>query len=381
VARRASSAQIVPQLCLVGRSSRPPMCSRSPSDPTWHSTQMFFDDTIRDALLHKHGSKLSSHRPEYFALATDPTRQQQRAWVNRTLSSLDSDGANALFHNLQTPGRFIESYNELAVAAILQTTGMKLGYERDIQRKTPDFLALDADDHPTHIVEVLNRKKPKAVDAADRRWQELIDRFAVIDEAWRVRVARFSGDRGGPHADEAIHLVRVTEKWLTSNPIAINAGWSIGDYVFSVVAKSPGTQVELLTPIEEVWVDSDTLAKAIRDKVSRYDDLAEQLGIPLVVVVGADDNLAVSSDTVKSALGGQLTVSVNLNVWGVGTGSTKSRPMKMHATDAPRSWNAVLSAVGWLEAAIGEPGVMTLFPYDRAVRHHGIASSNQLVLR
>jgi hypothetical protein len=342
---------------------------------------VFFDDTVRDALLHKHGSKLATHRPEYFALATDPTREQQRAWVNRTLASLDSDGANAIFHNLQTPGRFIESYNELAVSAILQTTGMKLAYEPDIQNKTPDFLALDANHRPTHIVEVLNRKKPKAVDAADGRWQELVDRFAVIDEAWRVRVARFSGDRGGPRADEAIHLVRETEKWLTSNPVAINAGWSIGDYAFSVVAKSPATHLELLTPVEEVWVDSDTLAKDIRDKVSRYDDLAEQLGVPLIVVVGADDNLAISSDIVKSALGGQLTVSINLNVWGVGTGSTKSRPMKMHATDAPRNWNAVLSAVGWVEAAIDEPGVMTLFPYDQAVRHHAIASSKQVILR
>jgi hypothetical protein len=258
---------------------------------------------------------------------------------------------------------------------------VNLAYEREIQRKTPDFLALDADDRPTHIVEVLNRKKPNAVDAADTRWRELIDRFVVMDEAWRLRVARFSGARGGPQGDEAIHLVRETEKWLTSNPVAINAGWSIGDYAFTVVAKSPGTHLELLTPIEEVWVDSDTLAKDIRDKVSRYDDLAAQLGVPLIVVVGADDNLAVSSDVVKSALGGQLTVSINLNVWGVGTGSTKSKPMKMHATDAPRSWNPVLSAVGWLEAAIDEPGVMTLFPYDQTVRHHGIASSKQVILR
>ena len=176
-------------------------------------------------------------------------------------------------------------------------------------------------------------------------------------------------------------MVRETEKWLTSNPIAVNEGWSIGDYAFTVVAKSPGTQTELLTSIEEVWVDSDTLAKDIRDKVSRYDDVAEQLGVPLIVVVGADDNLAVSSDIVKSALGGQLSVSLNLNVWGIGTGSTKSRPMKMHATDAPRGWNAALSAVGWLAAAIDEPGVMTLFPYDQAARHHGIAASNRLVVR
>jgi hypothetical protein len=55
--------------------------------------------------------------------------------------------------------------------------------------------------------------------------------------------------------------------------------------------------------------------------------------------------------------------------------------MKMHATDAPRGWNAALSAVGWLAAAIDEPGVMTLFPYDQAARHHGIAASNRLVVR
>ena len=347
----------------------------------WHSTQMFFDDTVRDALLDKHGAKLASHRPEHFALATYPAREAQRAWVNQTLARLDSGGAESLFGKMQTQGRFLQSYNELAVAAILQTPGMKLAYEREIRGKTPDFLALDPDDRPTHIIEVLNRSRPKAVDAADRRWQELTDRFALFDKPWRLRVARFSGDRGGPYSDEALHMVRETKKWLTSNPIAVNEGWSIGDYAFTVVAKSPGTQFELLTPIEEVWVDSDTLAKDIRDKVSRYDDVAEQLGVALIVVVGADDNLAVSSDIVKSALGGQLSVSLNLNVWGIGTGSTKSRPMKMHATDAPRSWNTALSAVGWLEAAIDQPGVITLFSDDKAARHHGIASSHQVVLR
>ena len=348
---------------------------------TWHSTQVFFDDTIREALLDKHGYKRASHRPEHFALATYPAREGQRSWVNQTLASLGSGGAESLFRNVQTQGRFLQSYNELAVAAILQTLGMKVAYEREIQGKTPDFLALDPDDRPTHIVEVLNRKRPKAVEAADRRWQELADRFALIDKPWRLRVARFSGDRGGPYSDEALHMVRETEKWLTSNRIAVNEGWSIGDYAFTVVAKSPGTQLELLTPMEEVWVDSDTLAQDIRDKVSRYDDVAEKLGVPLIVVVGADDNLAVSSDIVNSALGGQLSVSLNLNVWGIGTGSTKSRPMKMHATDAPRSWNTALSGVGWLEAAIDEPGTITLFSYAKAARHHGIASSNRVVLR
>jgi hypothetical protein len=294
---------------------------------------------------------------------------------------LDPPGAESLFRNLQTPGRFLQSYNELAVAAILQTPGMKLAYERDIQGKTPDFVALDAGDSPTQIIEVVNRKRSKPVDAADGRWQELSDRFARIDKPWRLRVARFSGERSGPYADVAIHLVRETDKWLTSNPIAVSEGWAVDDYTFLVVAKSPGTQLELLTPIEEVWVDSDTLARAIQEKVSRYAGLAEQLDVPLVVVVGAEDTLAVSADIVKSALSGQLSVSVNLNIFGVGMGSSTSGPLKMHTTDAPRPWNAALSAVGWLEAGIDEPGVMTLFPHDKSARHHGITSSDLVVVR
>jgi hypothetical protein len=341
---------------------------------------MFFDGPTRDALLIRHGSKLASRRPEHFALATDAIRERQRAWVNRTLANLDPQGAESLFRNLQTQGRFLQSYNELAVAAILQAAGMKLAYERDIQGKTPDLVAFDASDEPTHIVEVLNRKRPKPVDAADRRWNELTDRFARIDKPWRLRVARISGERSGPYPDVAIKLARETEKWLTSNPTAVGQGWAMGDYTFLVVAKSPGTQLELLTPIEEVWVDSDTLAEHIREKVSRYADLAEHLGVPLVVVVGADDTLAVTSEIVRSALNGQLSVSLNLNLFGVGTGSSKSAPLKLHATNAPRAWNAALSAVAWLKAGIDDPGVMTLFPYGKSALHHRIASSNHVVL-
>lgn len=267
------------------------------------------------------------------------------------------------------------------MASILQLVGLKLGYERKIRGKTPDFVALDASNSPTQIIEVLNRRRPKSVDAADRRWQELCDRFRRIDIPWRVRVARLSGDRTGPYADVAIQLVRKTENWLVSNPVAVGDGWAIDDYTFLVVAKSPGTQLELLTPLEEVWVDSDTLADEIRTKVSRYAGLAHQLGIPLIVVVGADDTLAVTSDIVKSALSGQLTLSVNLNIFGVGTGRSTSAPLKMHATDAPREWNPALSAVGWLGAGVDEPGVITLFAYDKSARHHGIPASRQVILR
>jgi hypothetical protein len=300
--------------------------------------------------------------------------------VNQALANLDPRGAASLYHNLQTQGRFLQSYNELAVAAILQGAGLKLAYERELNGRTPDFLALDGSDRPTHIIEVLNQKRPKPVDAADRRWKELSDRFEGVSQPWRLRVARISGERSGPYADLAIHMVRETEKWLASKQIGIWDGWAIDDYTFLVVAKSPGTHLELLTPIEEVWVDSDTLAEEIRKKVSRYAELAQRLDTPLIVVVGADDALAVSSDIVKSALGGQLSVSVNLNIFGVGTGKSTSAPLKMHPTDAPRVWNSALSAVGWLKAGIDEPGAMTLFPYDKAQRHHGIAPSSQIVM-
>ena len=341
---------------------------------------MFFDEATKRTLLKKHGSKLATHRPEHFALATDPTRERQRAWVNETLAKLDLDGANTLFHNLQTQGRFLQSYNEAAAAAILQAGGMKLAYEREINGKTPDFIGVDAADRPTHIIEVLNRKKPQAADAGDARWEELTARFARIEKSWRLRVARVSGDRSGPYPDEAIHMVRETEQWLASTPVAVWDGWTIGDYSFLVVAGSPGTLLELLTPVEEVWVDSDTLAQLIQEKVSRYADLAQQLEIPLLVTVAADDALAVTAEMVKSALRGQLSVSVNLNLFGVGEGRSTSAPLKMHPTDAPRVWNSALSAVGWLKAGIDDPGQMKVFPYSKAARHQGIPASPHIVI-
>jgi len=86
------------------------------------------------------------------------------------------------------------------------------------------------------------------------------------------------------------------DKWPASDYITFGEECSNGEYTFVVVAKSPGTYVELLTPVEEVWVDSDALARGIRGKVSRYAGLAEQLDAPLIVVVGADDTLAVVAE-------------------------------------------------------------------------------------
>jgi hypothetical protein len=76
-------------------------------------------------------------------------------------------------------------------------------------------------------------------------------------------------------------------------------------------------------------------------------DVAEQLDVPLVVVVGADDTLAVTSEIVKSALGGQLSISLNLNMFGVGTGPSTSNAVEV-ARDRRTAWmecSAVCGAV------------------------------------
>jgi len=342
---------------------------------------MFFDDTLRLSLLSKYGSGLATYRPEHYALATDPAREQQRAWVNRALEQLGGRGAETLFHNLETRGRFLQSYNELAIAAILQGAGGSLAYERRLESKTPDFVVLDPSDRITHIIEVVNQKRPKPADATDKRWRELSDRFARVEQPWRLRVANQPHIQGGPAPDLAKYMVNEIGRLLASEPVRVGDLLANDAYSFLVVAPSPGTHVELLTPVEEVWVDSDTLASGIRDKVSRYADLANQLDVPLIVVVGADDTLAVSADFVRSALGGPLTLALNLNPFGVGTGSTKSRSLRMHATDAPRVWNSALSAVGWLQAGIDIPGTIDLFPYDKAARYHGVLPTPQIRAR
>jgi hypothetical protein len=117
-------------------------------------------------------------------------------------------------------------------------------------------------------------------------------------------------------------------------------------------------------PHSELWSTSDQLVPIITEKVNKYAELCAELGVPLIVVVAADPRQSVTVDTVRGAVVGALTVSVNLDPFTDSPSS--SGPLKLYPTDQVRRWHPCLSAVGWLQAGIDDPGTLTLFSHQYA---------------
>lgn len=105
---------------------------------------------------------------------------------------------------------------------------------------------------------------------------------------------------------------------------------------------------------------------AISDKVSRYTGLADSLDVPLLVVLAAEPALPLSKDFLGRALAGVQALTIAFDPFRPGPIATG--PMRLNEQDVPAAFDPVLSAVGWLQTGIDQPGSMTLFHVLSAAR-------------
>ena len=323
-----------------------------------------FDDAWRSRLLEQFAGHLAADRPECWELATAHERKAQRDWVNAALERLPEHGRNRIFEHLLENKRFIQSYNELAVAAILIDAGYSVTYELNLYGQTPDLAVHSTAGRLLAIVEVANRLLPAAVDSQATRWEKLRSRVQRIPVPMLIRVVKKDGTAEGPDDGISKKIAHELRAWMTSAEFTHGVAGDYAGFYWIAAERLPGTHADLLVPREEIWANSDALVPTITEKVDAYAALCTRLDVPLIVVVAADPRHSIGSGLVQGAVEGKLTLTVNLNLLKVGPSS--SGPLKMHATDAPHRWDPALSGVGWLQTGIDEPGSLTLFNHHHA---------------
>ena len=314
--------------------------------------------------MRKHGKQLPADRPEYWELAASSDRAAQRMWLNAALGRMGPDARQHLFENICDSGRFVPTYNEAAVASILLDAFVKVEYEPTLNGQTPDLVVRSDDGAVQLIVEVANRLLPEAADAKAKRWEQLRGRLQRWAAPWLVRGIRVEGPNDAPTADVIRPMATLLGRWLSRADAAQWDECRVGDFGFVIMQRLPGSHADLLIPHSELWYTSDRLVPIVTEKVNTYASLCADLGVPLVVVVAADPRSSVTVDTVRGAVTGALTLSMKLDMFA--DGPTSSGPLKLHQTDEARRWHPCLSAVGWLQAGIDDPGTLTLFSHQYA---------------
>jgi hypothetical protein len=336
-----------------------------------------FTEELREQYLRDYGSHLPANRPECFALATAEDRQAQRQWVNAALRLLPEPGRSSIFGHLLNSRRFLQSYHELAVGDILMDAGYQVEYEPDLGGFTPDLVARNPDGTVRAIFEVANRLLPKKVDAEARGWEHVRSRILRIPIPWLIQVSREDGSTAAPDVNAEKWIAHELQRCLSASDLTVGDSFQGERCFWTVVQQLPGTHADLVIPRREVWANSDKEVAPITQKVNTYAPLVTKLGVPFIVVVAADPRHSIGLATIRSAMEGKLTLTVNLNPFHVGPSS--SGPIKWHRTDQIRKWDPALSAVAWLDAGIDHPGTLTIL--DHQFRHlsAGLPIGNRII--
>ncbi len=339
---------------------------------------MVFDDPFAAAAEKKWGSKPRRQRPSFWHVATADDRDEQRVWINGATAALPEPGRSKMMRHLRDDRRFLGVYSELAVAAILQSAGMVPEYEPNLGGGTPDFYVPLVGGRPL-IVEAHTRFRADEVRREALRWEELRDRVAEIGAPFGVGLER-SGDRSRPPSSGAAkQIARQLRRWLLLSSTRVGDVTDAAGYRFRVVGEVVGVRAQFLAPLGGGWIDSNAVADVIREKLSKYKRVADELDAVLLIVLAAESLAPLDLAMIDSALAGRLMTSVSLDVFDPG-GST-SHTVKLHAADTPAALDPALSGAGYLRADTSAPGVLTVTRYANATRKVTELASGWIQLR
>ena len=95
------------------------------------------------------------------------------------------------------------------------------------------------------------------------------------------------------------------------------------------------------------------------DKVKAYSTLADRVDLPLLVVLAAEPASPLNEDLVRSALRGEMTTTLSFDPF---EGRSEPHTVAMRSDTTPAAFAPCLSAVGWMNPGINDPGSLAVFP-------------------
>ncbi len=324
--------------------------------------QMMFTDEFRASLLERFANRSEWERPEIWLVATSDNRHLQRAWLNRTIDSLSEPGRSKVVARLPENAHFLSTYTELATAAILQDAGLAIEYEPDLGGKTPDLVVF-GDAGPLMLVEVYTKFRHNELRRDEKAWRALQARVQRIPVPVMLAVNR----KDGPAPDDATakRIATRLKEWLLQVPGVAKMNRILEGYDFMIEGQSPGLYATMTIPGGGGWFNSDLVLNAVNEKVSSYAPLADQLDVPLLVVLAAEPASPLSEDLVGAALAGTMATALKMDYF---TMQSEPHTVNMRFDQTPATFAGGLSAVGWVAPGIDEPGTLTIFPVSSATR-------------
>jgi hypothetical protein len=311
------------------------------------------------------------------SVALSPERDKLRDWIEREVAHLPEPGRGRLTARLRSEKHLVSGLNELGAAAVLRDAGLRALYEPELNGRTPDlFVPAEGNRRPI-VVEVWTREPPREAAGQRRAWHDLRSRIAKIPVPVGLRVETPGGDSyRPPSSGEAKKLTAAVKEWLL-------AGWpmpgdrhNVDGYRFYVWGQAVGLRTVLTIPGRTSTLDSSVVIRAVKDKVTKYAAITDQLGGHLLVVLAAHPSAPLDIDLVRTALDGRQRLTVRFSPDARGTiADWKTR---LRTEEVAERFDPALSTVGWLRLNLGDPD-LTLLPVHSAARPLPILVSDRVV--
>lgn len=333
-----------------------------------------FDERVCASIRSAYERLPEAARPGLFAIACSEQYADMRAWLDEQIWA--HDGRASIVERLRDERAHGAAVAELAVAHVLRGCAVHVEREPTLTsprgRRTPDLVVRQSADGPiSWFGEVWTRTVPGEMVRIQRRWAELGQSVAQVDVPRRVAVADDHlplGERATlspPGASQRARIRRELRAWLGTSP-GHGETRDCGGLMFRVFGPSTTSSAEMVPVTGWTVLGRKHIVEAIEAKVRRYRALADDLDVPLAVILSGERDTGISADMVGDVLGGANSIAFT---FGYNTiGSFDSGPIEIRQSDAPPRFHPSLSAVGLLTVNHGHDATLTVWPVPGARR-------------
>lgn len=311
------------------------------------------------------------NRPSLGEIVSNPQRSLQRKWLSKIGLLLEEQQRKTILGKLKNDRHFLATYNELAVMSLMESSGLSVKYEPVFEssnkKLTPDFALYLPNGDLAALVEVSTRFRTTEQRNLENQWKELIGRVRQIPIPFGIAVQNLGpSPTVPPDSRTAKRIAQGLQSWLGCISTENGSVKIIEGYGFHIIANLPGRFADLVAPNGGIFVNSDNILGAISNKSDKYASLADELEVPLIVIIAAEPFLPFGITGVRDALSGKYILTMSCDPFV--TGSITYEPMPIKEPGAPMEFHKALSLVGWLEPEKNNPGTLTMFNIPSAAR-------------
>lgn len=284
-------------------------------------TRRFGPESV-EAHRRRYGNRPAQQRQLTYDIAVLDEYASWRDWLDEQLALLPPHKADELVRKWPLDEHFWPVIFELATGAGLRAAGLNVAYDREYDDDlTPDWTVLSDSGDPVCLVEVHTHSPPKETFGKMRAWHGLAHRIKEIP----VSVVLVLASRGGPIRPPTPQIAKKIAQDLRLELLRPGHGpaFTSHGYTFQVLADPAGGGTmpsplglhACFEPPSSIAgpVSARQLAVKVEDKVRKYGGLADALGIPLLVAVGAHRFTGVTLEHLDNLLAGTPTTTFQFN--------------------------------------------------------------------